>query len=197
MINHPVGWLGDTYENRFGSTFYRDIINHARTVVPAGMPLWINEDAILAGGSRANEYERIIQLLNSQGAAPDGIGFQGHFIDDYNGIQTPEHVYSQLERFSNLSSRLRITELDVDVSDDENRQADLLHVYTKVAFSHPNLEAITYWGFWAGAHWRGNDGAWYRQDWSEKPAVDAYRGCLLYTSPSPRDATLSRMPSSA
>ena len=25
----------------------------------------------------------------------------------------------------------------------------------------------------------------------------AYRGCLLYTSPSPRDATLSRMPSSA
>ena len=26
---------------------------------------------------------------------------------------------------------------------------------------------------------------------------DAYNGCLLYTSPSPRDATLSRMPSSA
>ena len=25
----------------------------------------------------------------------------------------------------------------------------------------------------------------------------AYEGCLLYTSPSPRDATLSRMPSSA
>ena len=27
--------------------------------------------------------------------------------------------------------------------------------------------------------------------------VDSARGCLLYTSPSPRDATLSRMPSSA
>ena len=27
--------------------------------------------------------------------------------------------------------------------------------------------------------------------------VQFYRGCLLYTSPSPRDATLSRMPSSA
>ena len=26
---------------------------------------------------------------------------------------------------------------------------------------------------------------------------DKYRSCLLYTSPSPRDATLSRMPSSA
>ena len=27
--------------------------------------------------------------------------------------------------------------------------------------------------------------------------ISAYSGCLLYTSPSPRDATLSRMPSSA
>ena len=31
----------------------------------------------------------------------------------------------------------------------------------------------------------------------DKPAADAAKGCLLYTSPSPRDATLSRMPSSA
>ena len=30
----------------------------------------------------------------------------------------------------------------------------------------------------------------------ENPGFDFY-GCLLYTSPSPRDATLSRMPSSA
>ena len=28
-------------------------------------------------------------------------------------------------------------------------------------------------------------------------AIDEDTGCLLYTSPSPRDATLSRMPSSA
>ena len=34
---------------------------------------------------------------------------------------------------------------------------------------------------------------------TNKPAVTALReiACLLYTSPSPRDATLSRMPSSA
>ena len=30
-----------------------------------------------------------------------------------------------------------------------------------------------------------------------KPKLSKYLGCLLYTSPSPRDATLSRMPSSA
>ena len=29
------------------------------------------------------------------------------------------------------------------------------------------------------------------------PGIALFYGCLLYTSPSPRDATLSRMPSSA
>ena len=34
---------------------------------------------------------------------------------------------------------------------------------------------------------------WYRED----ETILWYSPCLLYTSPSPRDATLSRMPSSA
>ena len=33
--------------------------------------------------------------------------------------------------------------------------------------------------------------------WEEKNEDGHYKNCLLYTSPSPRDATLSRMPSSA
>ena len=37
--------------------------------------------------------------------------------------------------------------------------------------------------------------AWH--DWTRMPFVFAVWACLLYTSPSPRDATLSRMPSSA
>ena len=32
---------------------------------------------------------------------------------------------------------------------------------------------------------------------TKSEALEYYRSCLLYTSPSPRDATLSRMPSSA
>ena len=35
------------------------------------------------------------------------------------------------------------------------------------------------------------------QKWDEKTSVVEVYNCLLYTSPSPRDATLSRMPSSA
>ena len=33
--------------------------------------------------------------------------------------------------------------------------------------------------------------------WPREALVEGIEGCLLYTSPSPRDATLSRMPSSA
>ena len=36
-----------------------------------------------------------------------------------------------------------------------------------------------------------------RKDYSSPIKVEIKRGCLLYTSPSPRDRTRSRMPSSA
>ena len=55
-----------------------------------------------------------------------------------------------------------------------------------------------------GKQWRGRlydprSGAWYKSHLTVVGSVLNIRGyiCLLYTSPSPRDATLSRMPSSA
>ena len=42
------------------------------------------------------------------------------------------------------------------------------------------------------------DGGYYNNwDFSKDLVNDYLKACLLYTSPSPRDATLSRMPSSA
>ena len=43
----------------------------------------------------------------------------------------------------------------------------------------------------------GNAGLDFMQIMGAKAAMDLNLDCLLYTSPSPRDATLSRMPSSA
>ena len=37
----------------------------------------------------------------------------------------------------------------------------------------------------------------YDPDATRRVAIAMYEGCLLYTSPSPRDRTRSRMPSSA
>ena len=52
-----------------------------------------------------------------------------------------------------------------------------------------------------GVTFFGRDFALYRGESGKPVMLDAYckhmGTCLLYTSPSPRDATLSRMPSSA
>jgi GH35 family endo-1,4-beta-xylanase len=198
VINHPVGWLDDTYENRLeaaglyteGLDFYAEIINHARDIIDrpvaagglggAEMPLWINEDDIIAGGSRANDYERIIDYLIANGASPDGIGFQGHFIQEWGRVtsSSPQQVYNRIERFADKGVPLRTTEFDIDVGTDEAWQAQLMHDYMTVMFSHPAMEAITMWGFWQDTHWRPN-AALYRSDWSEKPALIAYQNLVF------------------
>ncbi len=183
VINHPIGWAPPTYEEEFGTSFYRDIINYTRTIT--NHDLWINEDNVL-GGNRfrqgletQEEYERIIEYLIAEGAAPDGIGFQGHFIEEYGRSDVPiEDIYASLERFAALVPRLKITELDIDVGADEARQATLMHDYLKTFFSHPAVEGVTVWGFWEGQIWRP-DTAWYRLDWSEKPVVSTYQSLVF------------------
>lgn len=181
VINHPVGWLNDTYENRIGPDFYGDIVDHARSVVPTGTDLWINEDNVISGGSAANDYERIVQKLIDDGSPVDGIGFQAHFIEEWGRVSnsTPEQVYSRIDRFDELVSRLRVTEFDIDVGADEALQGQLMTDYLTAIFSHEDIEAITMWGFWAGRHWRGENGALYRQDWTEKPSLTAYQDLVL------------------
>ena len=42
-----------------------------------------------------------------------------------------------------------------------------------------------------------NEGVIYMGQIEDDDAIDKYKYCLLYTSPSPRDRSISRMPSSA
>ncbi len=185
VINHPVGWKNDTYVNRTedaglyanGLDFYADIIEHSRASVPEGTKLWINEDNILAGGL-SDEYETVIQHLKDAGQAPDGVGFQGHFIEEWNRIKSPETLYANMERFAALVPSLRVTEFDIDVGDDDARQAELLRDYLTVMFSHADMEAVTMWGFWEGRHWR-EDAALYQDDWTEKAALLAYQDLVF------------------
>ncbi len=198
VINHPVGWLNDTYENRMenggvyaeGLDFYVDIIQHARDVINqsvaqgglggAPMPLWINEDDIIAGNSRANDYERIIDYLIANDAAPDGIGFQAHFINEWGRVNSssPQQVYNRIDRFADKGVPLRATEFDIDVGTNEAWQGDLMHDYLTVMFSHPAMEAVTMWGFWQGSHWMPN-AALYRNNWTEKPSLQAYQDLVF------------------
>ena len=141
--------------------------------MPDDVELWINEDHI-TNGAWADDYERIIQYLIEKGSPPDGIGIQGHMGASLDHTA----AYAQLDRMADLIPRLKMTEFDVNTQDDE-LQAQLLNDYMVLFFSHPAMEEVLMWGFWADAHWLGENGALYRSDWSEKPALAAYRDLVF------------------
>ena len=190
MINHPIGWGPTTYGDIFGNAFYSTIINVSRASALPGTEMWMNEDNILNGGSVANEYESLINFLINDSAAPDGIGIQGHFKSSWgrNQPDTDERIYAQLMRFSELIPRIQLTEFDIDVgvydnnnnliSYDEQYHAELMNNYLISMFSHKDLEGVTMWGFWAGAHWLPT-AALYNQDWTPRPALVAYQNLLF------------------
>ena len=60
-------------------------------------------------------------------------------------------------------------------------------------------KAIDNWQAADGTVWKNgtNELCWRDAGWTPATALEECDGCLLYTSPSPRDRTRSRMPSSA
>ena len=117
-------WEWRDPRNFFGSPdIYVDIMKESRRLAPEAS-LWVNEGFVLADGRRRDPYEKVIRYLIDRDAAPDGIGFMGHF--DRLSLTPPEELLEVLDRFAKLIPRLQVTELDVDVGDDEQLQADYL-----------------------------------------------------------------------
>ncbi|HYP87796.1 MAG TPA: endo-1,4-beta-xylanase, partial [Polyangiaceae bacterium] len=121
-----------------------------------------------------DNYERVIKLLVDKGAPFDGIGMQGHFGSALTG---PEDVLKLLDRYAKFGKQIWITEYDIDI-DDEALAAQFTSDFYTTLFSHPAVGGIVMWGFWDGAHWHKN-APLYRQDWSLKPAGQAYRDLVL------------------
>ena len=76
----------------------------------------------------------------------------------------------------------------------EEEAEEVLEIRTVWDFERPELT----WYHFAGAvdAW-GNDEFDFKERNTPFIATGTYYGCLLYTSPSPRDTEVSRMPSSA
>ena len=140
----------------------------------------------------------------------DVIGIQGHFTDaSLSDISVLDDLLSSYS--DDFGAPVAITEFDLS-SNDEQVQADFLRDFMTIAFSQSGVSEFIHWGFWEGAHFQP-ESALYRQDFSAKPNGQAYEdlvfgnwwtdvsgttrdgqfqtsaflGCLLYTSPSPRD----------
>lgn len=87
---------------------------------------------ILPGGSRLEDYAKMIRFLVENEAAPDGIGFMGHFTEGtLRSIDGLKDVY---DRFAKFGIPLQLTEFDIDTRD-EQLQADYLRDVMTITFT--------------------------------------------------------------
>ncbi len=175
MHNHPI-MFPEIWED-LGKELMLEWWETANEADPEAV-MYINEDDILSGGGRLKEpYYDLIEWLVSQEADVEGIGFMGHFaLED---VRSPTTLLEVFDKFTAFDLPLQITEFDISISDPDDEEqvaarADFLaDVYT-AAFSHPAVEGVLAWGFWADAHWRP-DSAYYGSDWTLRPHGKRYR----------------------
>ena len=176
--------LNEPYDNhdimdRYGNQHMIDWFKRARANHPTA-ELYINDYGILSGGglnvAKQNAYETTTRYIRDGGGPVTGMGFQGHFSGSGTGIP---RIWEILQRYATAfpDLKFRITEFD-HTTDDESLQADFLRDLLTIAISHPQMQGVQLWGFWAGAHWRSS-AAMYRMNWDEKPNGAAYRD-LVY-----------------
>lgn len=130
-------------------------------------------------------YERVIeQLVDEQGRRLyDVIGIQSHM---HGGVWPTEKIWEVCERFSRFGVPLHFTETTIisgeqgwnrtqpwtTTPEGEARQArEVVRFYT-VLFSHPAVEAITWWDFSDNGAWQGAPAGFLRRDMSPKPAYE-------------------------
>ncbi len=133
-------------------------------------------------------YEKLIeQLVDDQGQPLyDVIGIQSHMHD---GVWSTQRIWEVCERFSRFGVPLHFTETTilsgprprstgrpwVTTPEGERIQAAEVERFYTVLFSHPAVEAITWWDFSDLMSWQGAPAGLFRADMTPKPAYETLR----------------------
>ncbi len=132
---------------------------------------------------------RLLTELQSMNALPDAIGIQSHM---HGGTWPAEHVWATVERFAVFKRPIHFTEVTVvsgprpsDASqpwvttpEGEKAQADYVERFYSILYSHPAVEAITWWDFSDLQAWQQAPAGFLRKDMSPKPAYDRLMGLI-------------------
>ena len=157
-----------------GREIYPQILNQAILEDPR-LITYVNDYNILSNGSvNGGDYQlfkSMIQEILDAGSQLDGIGFQAHMGSN---LIAPDSLYAILEDcYQSFGKTIKITEYDQDSIIDDNTAAQYTGDFLTMIFSHPAVDGFLMWGFWDGAHWRGN-APLYHADWSPKPALATF-----------------------
>ena len=136
--------------------------------------------------------ENIISKLLGDAGKPlyDVIGIQSHM---HGGEWTPQKTWEVCERFATFGKPLHFTETTlvsgekgwelrqkrrdanfrwVSTPEGEERQAKGVAEFYSILFSHPAVEAITWWDFTDQNAWQGAPAGLLRDDMTPKPAYE-------------------------
>ncbi|MDP6546295.1 MAG: endo-1,4-beta-xylanase [Phycisphaerae bacterium] len=135
------------------------------------------------------KYEKLIKDSLAAGVTIDTIGLQSHMHTRYRGARW---AWSVCERFAKFGKPLHFTELTIisgelkkdgdwhkkrtdwhSTAAGEKRQAAQVAEFYRVLYSHPAVEAITWWDFSDARAWQGAPAGLVRKDLSPKPAYTA------------------------
>lgn len=162
-----------------GREIYADILQQV-ALEDSGIVTYLNDYEILSNGSVNGSaytlFKSMIQEVIASGASLDGIGFQGHMGTN---LVAPDSLYAILEDcYQEFGKAIKITEYDLDGVLPDDLEAQYLHDFLTLVFSHPAMEAFIMWGFWDGAHWKENAPLFY-EDWSPKPALATFNDLVF------------------
>jgi len=165
---------GDFYESRLPGIRV-EMFRRVHELDPDAR-LFANEFGVL-GGDKVDRYLELIEDLRADGAPVTGIGVQEHacerfatslaarVADDDGNIERVGHeplaiarARADLDRYAATGLPVHFTEVSCK-SPDEAARAEGLETIYRLAYSHPGVDALLIWGFWAKAHWLGADAA--------------------------------------
>ncbi len=132
------------------------------------------------------DYEgKVISQLVDENGQPlyDVIGIQSHMHGGYWGA---ERAWQVCERFAKFRKPLHFTELTIlsghtssprpprwdTTPEGERRQAEQVVELYRVLFSHPAVEAVTWWDFTDQGAWQRAPAGLVRADMTPKPAYE-------------------------
>ena len=126
--------------------------------------------------------EKVISQLTDEAKQPlyDVIGIQSHMHGKYWGAQ---RAWEVCQRFAKFGKPLHFTETTVvsgprkkprweTTPAGEERQAEQVAEFYRVLFSHPAVEAITWWDFTDQGAWQRAPAGLVRADMTPKPAYE-------------------------
>jgi len=185
VLNEPFGslWLQEKFGNdREGYLqLLADVFKEVKRIDPSAK-LFLNDAGQESDADKRQKFLNFAEELIKRGAPIDGFGVQCHFGAS-SPMPAPEELLEAFDELSRGGQSIGVSEFDTAIDtkqtpEVQQYEADILRDLLTAAFSHPNVDHFTMWGFWDGDHWLHN-GPLYNADWSPKPALKVWRQLVL------------------